>query len=194
MNSLEIVFSSSPSTKSHCDCDERFFNCLRWATIFDKSESPPYILFSFVESDHDLILREVQSNKADAVGKLFFNFLKIQVNLINPKHWSIELICIVWNCCNNSVAVHGKGFQAHAMPQISSYTRLWQKSRRIIRKWRTRCNKKKRRPELELGICSQRSWREIREAAETVSWVGTREGLEDCGHQATLLRLGRRNC
>jgi len=40
----------SPSTKSHCDCDERFFNCLR----------------------------EVQSNKADAVGKLFFNFLKIQ--------------------------------------------------------------------------------------------------------------------
>lgn len=86
MNSLEIVFSSSPSTKSHCDCDERFFNCLRWATIFDQSESPPYILFSFVESDHDLILREVQSNKADAVGKLFFNFLKIQVNLINPKH------------------------------------------------------------------------------------------------------------
>ena len=68
MNSLEIVFSSSPSTKSHCDCDERFFNCLRWATIFDQTESPPYILFSFVESDHDLILREIQSNKADAVG------------------------------------------------------------------------------------------------------------------------------
>ena len=85
MNSLEIVFSSSPSTKSHCDCDERFFNCLRWATIFDQKESPPYMLFSFVKSDHDLILREVQSNKADAVGKLFFNFLKIQVNLINPK-------------------------------------------------------------------------------------------------------------
>ena len=191
MNSLEIVFSSSPSTKSHCDCDERFFNCLRWATIFDQPENPPYILFSFVESDHDLILREVQSNKADAVGKLFFNFLKIQVTLINPKRWSIDLICN--NICNNSVAVHGKGFQADAMPQISSPTWLWQKSR-IIRKWRTCWNKKKRRPELELGICSQRSWGESREAAETVSWVGTREGLEDCGHQATLLRLRRRNC
>ena len=85
MKSLEIVFSSSPSTKSHCDCDERFFNCLRWATIFDQTESSQHILLSFLESDHDLILREVQSNKADAVGKLFFNFLKIQVNLINPK-------------------------------------------------------------------------------------------------------------
>ena len=30
-------------------------------------------------------------------------------------------------------------------------------------------NKEKRRPELELGLCSQRSWREVRKAAETVS-------------------------
>jgi len=40
----------SPSTKSHCACDERFFTCLR----------------------------EANSQKADAVGKIFFNFLKMQ--------------------------------------------------------------------------------------------------------------------
>jgi len=40
----------SPSTKSHCACDERFFSCLR----------------------------EVNSQKADTVGKIFFNFLKMQ--------------------------------------------------------------------------------------------------------------------
>jgi len=40
----------SPSTKSHCACDERFFSCLR----------------------------EANSQKADTVGKIFFNFLKMQ--------------------------------------------------------------------------------------------------------------------
>jgi len=40
----------SPSTKSHCACDDQFFRCLK----------------------------EINSQKADTVGKIFFNFLKMQ--------------------------------------------------------------------------------------------------------------------
>ena len=44
------VFNFSPSTKSHCDCDEMFYDCLK----------------------------KVNSSKADAVGDVFFNVLGIQ--------------------------------------------------------------------------------------------------------------------
>ena len=44
------LFNFAPYTKSHCDCDEAFYNCLK----------------------------AVNSSKADAVGDVFFNVLGIQ--------------------------------------------------------------------------------------------------------------------
>ena len=44
------LFNFAPYTKSHCDCDQMFYNCLK----------------------------AVNSSKADAVGDVFFNVLGIQ--------------------------------------------------------------------------------------------------------------------